>query len=107
MIPGIAYQIPGIDSYTKINVYNNESQEVACLQAFFSNGNSVAQTGVEWTIVVVSGMGLLLSTFCNSFCNSTVASHISSNIMSVFLFFQSFVVVAMQHVHTVPLITSS
>lgn len=107
MIPGIAYQVPDIDAYARMNVYNNESQEVACLQVFFSNGKSVAQTGVKWATAVVAGIGLLLSAILSTFGNSTAASHISANTMSLFLYFQSVVVVAMQHVHRVPPIASA
>lgn len=107
MIPGIAYQVPDIDAYARMNVYNNDSQEVACLQIFFSNGKSVAQTGVKWATAVVAGIGLLVSAVLSTFGNSTAASHISANTMSLFLYFQSVAVISMEHVHSVPPIASS
>lgn len=107
MIPGIAYQVPDIDAYAKIIVYNNESIVLACLEIFFSNGKSVAQTGVKWATAVVAGIGLLLSAVLSTFGNSTAASHISANTMSLFLYFQSVAVIAMQHVHSVPPIASA
>lgn len=107
MIPGIAYQVPDIDAYARINVYNNVSEEVACLQIFFSNGKSVAQTGVKWATAVVAGIGLLVSAILSTFGNSTAASHISANTMSLFLYFQSVAVISMEHVHSVPPIAAS
>lgn len=101
-IPGIAYQVPDIDAYARIKIYSNESEYLACVQAYFSNGKTVSQVGVKWATAVIAGIGLLLSALLSSFGNSTAASHISANTMSLFMYFQSVVVVTMQHVHRVP-----
>ncbi|CCE63364.1 hypothetical protein TPHA_0E02740 [Tetrapisispora phaffii CBS 4417] len=101
-IPGIAYQVPDIDAYARLNIYNNESDYLACLEIFFTNGKTVSQTGVKWASAVVAGIGLLLSAVLSTFGKSTAASHISANTMSLFLYFQSVVIVSMQHVHRVP-----
>lgn len=106
-IPGIAYQVPDIDAYAKVRIYNNESEYMACVQAFFSNGKTVSQVGVKWATAVIAGIGLLLSALLSTFGNSTAASHISANTMSLFLYFQSVVVVAMEHVHRVPPIAAA
>lgn len=109
MIPGISYQVPDIDAYARVNVYSNDSigDQIACLDIFFSNGKSVAQTGVKWVTAVIAGIGLLLSAVLSTFGNSTAASHISANTMSLFLYFQSVAVIAFQHVHIVPPIASA
>ncbi|KAK5780697.1 hypothetical protein RI543_001819 [Arxiozyma heterogenica] len=107
-IPNIAYEVPDIDAYVKINVHSvNTTDYLACIQVFFSNGKTVSQTGVKWATAVVAGIGLLLSALLSTFGNSTAASHISANTMSLFLYFQSVVVVAMEHVHRVPPIAAS
>lgn len=106
-IPGIAYNVPDIDAYVRLNIHNNQSERLACLQVFFSNGKTVSQTGVKWATAVVAGIGLLLSAILSSFGNSTAASHISANTMSLFLYFQSVAVVGMQHVHSVPPIAAA
>ncbi|CCD26659.1 putative flavin adenine dinucleotide transporter NDAI_0I00900 [Naumovozyma dairenensis CBS 421] len=106
-IPGIAYTVPDIDAYAKIKVYNNHSEYLACIQIFFSNGKTVSQTGVKWATAVVAGIGLLLSATLSTFGNSIAASHISANTMSLFLYFQSVVVIAMVHVHRVPPIAAA
>ncbi|CCK69849.1 flavin adenine dinucleotide transporter KNAG_0D00970 [Huiozyma naganishii CBS 8797] len=107
MIPGIAYQVPDIDAYVRLNVRDNMSTPLACLEIFFSNGKSVSQTGVKWATAVVAGIGLLLSAVLSTFGNSTAASHISANTMSLFLYFQSVAVISMQHVHYVPPIAAA
>ncbi|GAV54564.1 hypothetical protein ZYGR_0AN00320 [Zygosaccharomyces rouxii] len=101
-IPGITYHVPDIDAYAIVRVYNTKNEYLACIQAFFSNGKTVSQTGVKWASAVIAGLGLLLSAILSTFGNSIAASHISANTMSLFLYFQSVVVVAMQHVHRVP-----
>lgn len=103
LVPGIAYHVPDIDAYARVIVYNNETLvDLACIQAFFGNGKTVSQTGVKWASAVIAGLGLLLSALLSTFGNSTAASHISANTMSLFLYFQSVVVITMEHVHRVP-----
>ncbi|EJS43829.1 YGL139W [Saccharomyces arboricola H-6] len=106
-IPGIAYQVPDIDAYARVKITNNVSDYLACIQIYFSNGKTVSQIGVKWATAVVAGIGLLLSAILSTFGNSTAASHISANTMSLFLYFQSVVVVSMQHVHRVPPIAAA
>lgn len=108
-IPGIAYNVPDIDAYAKIKVFNRDdkSQYLACIQIFFSNGKTVNQTGVKWATAVVAGIGLLLSAILSTFGNSIAASHISANTMSLFLYFQSVAVIGMLHVHRVPPIAAA
>lgn len=108
-IPNIAYQVPDIDAYAKVQIYNkdNTSEYLACIQVYFSNGKTVSQTGVKWATAVIAGIGLLLSATLSTFGNSVAASHIGAMTMSLFLYFQSVVVVAMEHVHRVPPIASS
>lgn len=106
-IPGIAYQVPDIDAYAIVKIFNDQSEYLACVQAYFSNGKTVSQVGVKWATAVIAGIGLLMSALLSTFGNSTAASHISANTMSLFLYFQSVVVVAMEHVHRVPPIAAA
>ena len=106
-IPGIAYQVPDIDAYARLRIYDKDENYLACIQIFFSNGKTVSQAGVKWATAVVAGIGLLLSAVLSTFGNSTAASHISANTMSLFLYFQSVVVVTMMHVHYVPPIAAA
>ncbi|SCU93163.1 LADA_0G01662g1_1 [Lachancea dasiensis] len=108
-IPGIAYQVPDIDAFVRVNIFQRSDQDdiLACIQAFFSNGKTVAQTGVKWATAVIAGLGLLCSAVLSTFGNSNAASHISANTMSLFLYFQSVAVVSMEHVHRVPPIAAA
>ncbi|XBW34773.1 hypothetical protein QEN19_000339 [Hanseniaspora menglaensis] len=110
MIPGIAYQVPDIDAFMKLKIVkanDTSNAEVACIVAFFSNGKSVAQTGVKWATAIIAGIGLITSALLAAFGSSVAASHISANTMSLFLYFQSVVLVSMQHVDYLPPIASS
>ena len=107
-IPGIAYQVPDIDAVIKVVVRDvNSGEDVSCLQASFSNGKTVAQTGAKWATAVVAGLGLLIAAVLSTFGNSNAASNISANAVSLFLYFQSVVVVSMQAVERLPPIASA
>lgn len=108
MIPGIAYTVPDIDAVVKVVVKDRDSGDVvSCIQSSFTNGKTVSQTGAKWATAVVAGFGLLIGAVLSTFGNSNAASHISANAVSLFLYFQSVVVVSMQHVERVPPIASS
>lgn len=107
-IPGIAYQVPDIDAVVKVNVYDkNSGERLSCLQSSFTNGRSVSQTGIKWATACIAGLGLLIAALLSTFGNSNAASHVSTNAVSLFLYFQSVVVVSMQHVDRVPPIASA
>ncbi|AGO13041.1 AaceriAFL120Wp [[Ashbya] aceris (nom. inval.)] len=102
-IPGVAYQVPDIDAYLKVMVLESESDnQVACIQAYFTNGRTVAQTAVKWATATIAGLGLFASAILSAFGNSNAASHISATTMSLFLYFQSVVVVSMENVERLP-----
>lgn len=106
-IPGIAYTVPDIDAYARVKVLNYDGEQIACIQAFFTNGKTVSQTGVKWATAVVAGLGLLTSAVASAFGNSNAASHVAANAVSLFLYFQSIVVIAMMAVDQVPPIASA
>lgn len=110
MIPGIAYQVPDIDAYVRLKIIKSgdtSKTQVACIEAFFTNGKSVAQTGVMWVTAIIAGIGLITSALLSAFGSSIAASHISANTMSLFLYFQSVVLVCLQHVDYLPPIASA
>ncbi|GEQ68956.1 hypothetical protein JCM33374_g2626 [Metschnikowia sp. JCM 33374] len=107
-IPGIAYTVPDIDAVVKVQVYDRSSgQRLSCLQSSFTNGNTVSQTGIKWATACIAGLGLLIAAILSTFGNSNAASHIATNAVSLFLYFQSVVVVSMQSVDRVPPIASA
>ncbi|KAK6200372.1 uncharacterized protein RJT21DRAFT_43546 [Scheffersomyces amazonensis] len=108
MIPGIAYQVPDIDAVVKVVVRDRSTGvQLSCLQAGFSNGKTISQTGAKWATAVIAGLGLLIAAILSTFGNSNAASHISANAVSLFLYFQSVVLVSMQSVERVPPIASA
>lgn len=107
-IPGIAYQVPDIDAVVKVLIKDRDSgKTLSCLQSSFSNGKTVTQTGAKWATAVIAGLGLLLAAILSTFGNSNAASHVSANAVSLFLYFQSVVVVCMQSVDRLPPIASA
>lgn len=107
-IPGIAYSVPDIDAVVKLDVYDKQTGErLSCIQSSFTNGKTVSQVGIKWATACIAGLGLLIAAVMSTFGNSNAASHISTNAMSLFLYFQSVVVVSMQNVDRVPPIASS
>lgn len=107
-IPNIAYNVPDIDAVVKLNVYDQSNGErLSCLQTSFSNGKTVSQTGIKWASACIAGLGLLIAAVMSTFGNSNAASYIAANAVSLFLYFQSVVVVCMQSVERVPPIASA
>ncbi|KAG7663241.1 FLC1 [[Candida] subhashii] len=107
-IPGIAYEVPDIDAVVKVLVLDQSTgEQLSCIQSSFTNGKTISQTGVKWATAVVAGLGLLIAAILSTFGNSNAASHIAANSISLFLYFQSVVVVSMQAVERVPPIASS
>lgn len=108
MIPGIAYNVPDIDAIARVRVRDRTNgTEIACIQANFGNRKTVSHVGAKWATAVVAGIGLLVSAMLSTFGNSNSASHISANAVSLFIYFQSVVVVSMQHVQEVPPIAAA
>lgn len=107
-IPNIAYQVPDIDAVVKLVVRRHGSNEVlSCLQCSFTNGKTVSQQGIKWATAIIAGLGLMIAAVMSTFGNSNAAAFISTNAVSLFIYFQSVVVVSMQHVERVPPIASA
>jgi len=102
MVPSIAYVVPDIDAVVRVVLHNANGTQLGCLQASFSNGRTVSHIAAQWATAVIAGIGLLAGALLSAFGNSISASHISANSISLFLYFQSVVVVCMQAVEEVP-----
>ncbi len=107
-IPGIAYVVPDIDATVRILIHSKHNETLlACIQTDFTNGRTVAHTGAKWATAVVAGIGLLTSAVMSTFGNSTSAAHIAALAVSLFLYFQSVVIISMEAVERVPPIASA
>lgn len=108
MIPGIAYQVPDIDAIVRVEVKDRKTGEkVSCIQSNFTNGKTISQTGAKWATAIIAGLGLVIAAVFSTFGSSNAASHISTNAVTLFSYFQSVVIVSMQHVERVPPIASA
>lgn len=106
-IPGVAYTVPDIDGYVRVNIQYANGTNAGCMAAYFENGKTVAHTGVKWATAVIAGLGLIVAAILSTFGNSNAASHISVNALSLFTYFQSVVLISMTHVQSVPPIASA
>ncbi|WWD03639.1 hypothetical protein V865_001694 [Kwoniella europaea PYCC6329] len=70
-IPSIAWTIPNLEAYARIQLLREETGEVAaCLQATLSNGWSVRQTAVSWATGMFTLVALLVGLFHTGAVNS-------------------------------------
>ncbi|KAH3667199.1 hypothetical protein OGAPHI_002848 [Ogataea philodendri] len=105
-IPGIAYTVPDLDAYVKVVVYSTNDTDrtdpLACVKATMTNGKSVQTRYAGWPIAIVSGFGLVVSSFVSILGHSATAAHIASNAASLFIYFQNLALTSMMGVSLVP-----
>jgi hypothetical protein len=108
-IPGIAYTIPDLDATVRVVLVNTDDRNtpLACVEAVLSNGKTVQTKYASWPIAAISGLGLITSGVVSIIGHSNTAAHIASNSMSLFIYFQSLAVTAMQAVAKVPPIAAA
>lgn len=106
-VPGIAYTVPDLDA--KVQVYfnsTNSGQSAACVEAELSNGKTVDQKGVAWTIAVISGLALVASAITSGLGHSNTAAHVAANAMALFGYFQAQAFIGMTAVTLPPIVAS-
>lgn len=106
-IPSIAYSVPDLDGQVRIQINNTETGlSVACLEADLSNGKTVHQKGVEWTVAIIAGLGLIASAITSGLGHSNTAAHVAANALSLFGFFQAQAMIGMTAVSMPPIVQS-
>lgn len=106
-IPGIAYTIPDLDATVRIRIKRqSDAVEIACVEAHLSNGQTVDQTGVQWTTAIIAGLGLLASAVTSGLGHSNTAAHVAANALSLFGLFQSQAIIGMTSVAMPPIVQS-
>ena len=106
-IPGIAYTIPDLDATVRIRIKRqSDAVEIACVEAHLSNGQTVDQTGVQWTTAIIAGLGLLASAVTSGLGHSNTAAHVAANALSLFGLFQSQAIIGMTSVDMPPIVQS-
>ncbi|CAN6613130.1 flavin carrier protein 2 [Trichomonascus vanleenenianus] len=112
-IPGIAYTIPDLDGVVRVKVYKNDKSgnkqgsAIACVQATLSNGKTVQTKYASWGIGAVVALGLITAGIVSLVGHTSTASHIAANTVSLFVYFQSVAIVAMEAVQRTPPITAA
>lgn len=73
-IPAVAYQVPDLDAYIRIQIVSADAQKtlLACVDAQLSNGVTVEQGAVSWLTAFVGGGALLWVIFVISCSDPTL-----------------------------------
>lgn len=106
-LSGITYTVPDLDA--KIQIYFNNTdtgESVACVEAELSNGKTVNQKGVAWTVAVISGLALVSSAVTSGLGHSNTAAHVAANTMALFGYFQAQAFIGMTAVSLPPIVAS-
>ncbi|KAF9728895.1 hypothetical protein PMIN06_011163 [Paraphaeosphaeria minitans] len=106
-IPGVAYTIPDLDAVVRIKVTNQTNgDEVGCVEAELSNGQTVDQKAVAWVTAVIAGLGLAASAITSGLGHSNTAAHVAANAMSLFGYFQAQAFLGMCSVPLPPIVAA-
>ncbi|KAL1997253.1 hypothetical protein VTN49DRAFT_7400 [Thermomyces lanuginosus] len=106
-IPSIAYNIPDLDGKVRAYIYSAETNKtIACVEADLSNGKTVYQRGVQWTVAVIAGMGLVASAITSGLGHSNTAAHVAANALSLFGFFQAQAMIGETSVELPPIVAA-
>jgi hypothetical protein len=79
---------------------------VACVEAQLSNGKTVYQKAVGWTLAVIAGLALTSSAIASGLGFSNAAAHVAANALSLFSFFQAQAMFGMSSVAMPPIVES-
>jgi len=88
-VPGIAYTVPDLDAKVQVFFNDTNGNSVACVEAQLSNGKTVNQAGVAWTLAVISGLALVASAITSGLGHSNTAAHVAANALALFSYFQA------------------
>jgi hypothetical protein len=104
---GITYTVPDLDAKIQIFFKRKETGEsVACVEAELSNGKTVNQKGVAWTVAVISGLALVASAVTSGLGHSNTAAHVAANAMALFGYFQGQAFIGMTSVSLPPIVSA-
>lgn len=104
---GITYTVPDLDAKIQIFFKRKETGEsVACVEAELSNGKTVNQKGVAWTVAVISGLALVASAVTSGLGHSNTAAHVAANAMALFGYFQGQAFIGMTAVSLPPIVSA-
>lgn len=107
-IPGIAYGVPDLDAKVRVRIHpaSDPNIDLACVEAYLSNGKTVYQKGVGWTTAVVAGLALVASAITSGLGHFNTAAHVAANALSLFSYFQAQAIVGFLAVPLPPIVQS-
>ena len=99
--------VPDLDGVVRVHINDsNTGESLACVEAELSNGMTVNQKGVAWTVAVIAGLALVASAVTSGLGHSNTSAHIAANAMSLFGFFQAQAIVGMTAISLPPLVAA-
>ncbi|EEB09462.1 Trp-like ion channel Pkd2 [Schizosaccharomyces japonicus yFS275] len=89
-IPGIAYMVPDLDASVIVRINSTDTgEELACVEASFSNTRSVHSRAVYWVMCVIIGVPLIVFLFFSSAFQTPEMWEICASFLAMFHFSQS------------------
>jgi Transient receptor potential (TRP) ion channel/ML-like domain len=86
----VAYTVPDLDGKVRILIDStSQNTAAACLETDLTNGKTVYQKAVGWTLAIVAGLALTSSAVASGLGFSNTAAHVAANALSLFSFFQA------------------
>jgi hypothetical protein len=76
------------------------------VQAELTNGKTVDQKAVSWTVAVIAGLALFTSAITSGLGHSNTAAHVAANTLALFGYFQAQSLVGMTAVPLPPIVAS-
>lgn len=97
--------MPDLDGKVQIMISStDQNTTVACLEARLTNGKTVYQKAVGWTLAVIAGLALTASAIASGLGFSNTAAHVAANALSLFSFFQAQAMYGMTSVSMPPMV---
>ena len=101
----VAYTIPDLDGKVRILIDStSQNTTAACLETDLTNGKTVYQKAVGWTLAAIAGVALTASAIASGLCFSNTAAHVAANALSLFSFFQAQAMYGMTAVPMPPIV---
>lgn len=82
----------------------DQHRTVACVEAQLSNGKTIYQKAVGWTLAAIAGLALTASAITSGLGFSNAAAHVAANALSLFGFFQAQAMYGMTSVAMPPIV---
>jgi hypothetical protein len=103
----VAFTVPDLDGLVRIYINSIEQNKtVACVEAVLSNGKTVYQKAVGWSIAAVAGLALAASAVASGLGFSNTAAHVAADALALFSFFQAQAMFGMLAVGMPPIVES-